>query len=252
MPNKPHPLSTTSSQSSFSGYPSPQRKGSFYTPSSNPAHHTLYTADSFEGGTSHMGEETRGIHELDNFEKIKIAKASFQREALDNMTPDQLDRYEFFRRSHFPQETIKELMRGCFASLFEEGKITRKFAINKEKEGKGEDNEMESEDKEDSADAGVPNLSEEMVIAINGLTKVFVKDLIRESREDMNMHNEEGSIQPRHLRGAYRTLQKRGYFHLVGDWGSNIKSSKVGKLSRNRDTRLLHGKPRTRSSKGIL
>ena len=116
---------------------------------------------------------------------------------------------------------------------------------------KGEE-EFESNDIKDAPDAGIPNLSEELVIAVNGLTKVFVKDLVRESRKDMEAHKEDGSLQPRHLRAAYRTLQKKGYFHLVGDWGGNDKNGKGGRLSRNRDTRLLHGRPRTRSSKGIL
>ncbi len=252
MPQKPHLLSSTSSQSSISGYASPSRKGSFVTPASNLSRHTPYTGDSFEGGTNYNVEETIGRHELNNFEKIKIAKANYQREALDKMTPEQLDRYEFYRRSHFPQEKIKDLMRGCFASLFEEAQVTRKSESSKNKDDKDDNGEESDNDREEVTEMGIPNLSDEMVIAVNGLTKVFVKDLVRESREDMEIHKEEGSIQPRHLRGAYRKLQKRGYFHLLGDWGCRGKNNNVGKLSRNRDTRLLHGKARTRSSKGIL
>merc|ERR1711918_89958 len=110
----------------------------------------------------------------------------------------------------------------------------------------GEDYDYDDDDDDDNApDAGIPDLTEEMVYSVSTLSKMFVRDLVREGRKSMKEHGEEGNIQPRHLRSAYRSLENRGYFHI-----RERGSTKVSSISGTRDRILLIGRPRTRSSKG--
>ncbi|KAG9508758.1 Transcription initiation factor TFIID subunit 11, partial [Fragariocoptes setiger] len=88
---------------------------------------------------------------------------------VSNFTEDQLNRYEMYRRSAFPKASIKRLMQSI---------------------------------------AGCP-VSQNVVIAMSGMAKVFVGELVEEALEVMNRKGESGPIQPKHLREAHRHVKNR-------------------------------------------
>jgi len=85
------------------------------------------------------------------------------------MTEEQLNRYEMFRRSTFPKASIKRLMQsmtGC-------------------------------------------SVSQNVVIAMSGIAKVFVGELVEEAVKIRDRYGDSGPVEPKHLREAYRVLKHR-------------------------------------------
>lgn len=84
----------------------------------------------------------------------------------------QLQRYEQYRRSDLKKEKIKKVL----------------TAIN----------------------PLLAKSSDQFLIAVKGLAKVFVGDIVEEALEVRGQCKEEGALQPKHLREAYRRMQKAG------------------------------------------
>jgi transcription initiation factor TFIID subunit 11 len=86
---------------------------------------------------------------------------------LSQFTPEQMDRYEVYRRSSFPKAAIKRLMAQISGST-----------------------------------VSLPS-----VIVMSGITKIFVGELVETARSIMEEWGDTGAIRPEHLREAYRRLK---------------------------------------------
>jgi transcription initiation factor TFIID subunit 11 len=107
---------------------------------------------------------------------------------VSNFSDEQLDRYEMYRRSAFSKISIKRLMHTITGS--------------------------------------VP--SSNVVIAMAGIAKVFVGEIVEEALEVQRRENQSEQkltpLEPKHLREAYRRIQSQSHCPSMLTWRSKRKS----------------------------
>lgn len=89
---------------------------------------------------------------------------------VSNFTEDQLDRYEMYRRAAFPKAAIKRLVQTISGG----------------------------------------SVSQNVVIAMSGIAKVFVGEIVEQALDVMEEYEDTGPLQPKHLREAIRIIKSKG------------------------------------------
>lgn len=118
-----------------------------------------------------LEQESEGSDiEKDSFDLAQMR--NFEHAQVSKLNPRQLRRYELFRRSDLKNSKIKKILAGLNPAL---GKVPDPY-----------------------------------VIAVKGLAKVFVGDVVESALEVQKERGDSGPLQPKHLREAYRRLRTAG------------------------------------------
>jgi len=112
------------------------------------------------------------LHKQERKEKNKKQIEEEEREKIrvlvSNFTEEQLNRYEMYRRAAFPKSAIKRLMQSLVS-------------------------------------ASIPH---NVVIAMSGVAKVFVGEIVEAALDAMEQRAEVGPLQPKHIRESVRKMKQ--------------------------------------------
>uniref|UniRef100_A0A1I7UQE1 Transcription initiation factor TFIID subunit 11 n=1 Tax=Caenorhabditis tropicalis TaxID=1561998 RepID=A0A1I7UQE1_9PELO len=123
-------------------------------------------------GPSNRPTQPQMTRRLDDEEENELSRMKTQL-LLSNFSQEQLERYESYRRSSFQKSTIRRLI---------------------------------------SQYTGGANVGQNVVIAIAGLAKVFVGEVVEEALDirDLNEEEAKNPLQPQHVRQAFLRLGEQG------------------------------------------
>ena len=121
----------------------------------------------------------------DDTDEIREAKSKAIRDLVSQFTPEQMDRYEFYRRSKVPQKPVKMLMQAL------------------------------------CQDANGASVGERPPIILAGITKVYLGELVELALRIMVERHEAGPILPHHLAEARRRAKTMGLMPWLPQPGSN-------------------------------
>eukprot|EP01090_Pellita_catalonica_P000204 TRINITY_DN10142_c0_g1_i1.p1 TRINITY_DN10142_c0_g1~~TRINITY_DN10142_c0_g1_i1.p1 ORF type:complete len:169 (+),score=38.60 TRINITY_DN10142_c0_g1_i1:65-508(+) len=129
---------------------------------------TTFIHNAYQEEEGENEEQSEDEISQQELDKMKDNQVNQQMKSiLSKLTDEQSQRYEYFRRSSFPRAAIKRIMQSISGA----------------------------------------SIGLRTIIVMAGISKIFVGELVEESRTVMTEWNQEGPIMPEHLREAYRRLR---------------------------------------------
>jgi transcription initiation factor TFIID subunit 11 len=117
-----------------------------------------------------LQEELANEKELQRRKRLELQEEENKKMQvlMGNFSEEQLNRYEVFRRAAFTKSNIKKIIQTICGK----------------------------------------SVSASVVIAMSGIAKVFVGEIVEQALDVKEKFNEKGPLQPKHLREAYRLFKK--------------------------------------------